>query len=198
MITPFLSLCVSLATFLTGIAWAIRQKCVYTFRAFDLNFYSYLIQARQAPNKVSRENYKTIAKQWLKRAEHIREDSVYTTITTMHLFLGMVMFSLSLIVHIFLQSFYWSLPFLLGTLFLLFSFATIILRYGYVKCFWFEKFSWKLGELIFPPLLHHLVLWDEIRELRDLDDELGNYLQSLPVHQTLKRLFGYSSHDLSE
>lgn len=113
MVTQLLSLSVSLATFLTGISWAIRQKCVYTFRAFDLNFYSNMIQANQTSDKVTKQAYKTIAKQWLKRAEGLRKDSVYLTLTTMHLFLGVVMFSLSLIVNVFGNSIYWS-PFFLS------------------------------------------------------------------------------------
>jgi hypothetical protein len=139
------------------------------------------------------ETHRTIAKQWLKHAEELRTDSIYSTLLSMHLFLSIAMFSVSLVVSVLADVPYWYLPFSLGSLFFLASALMMILRYQYAKCYWFEKLSWKLVERTFPPLLYHLRAWRDVQDLIDTDTELRSYMQNLPAHQVLKRLFSYSS-----
>ncbi len=170
---------------------------MYMFRTFDLNFYSYLLQAKRAPGK-SAETYKEIAMRYLRIAESLRRDSVYSTFMTIHFFWGAFWFFLSFIAYEYVDLPILVLPlFGLGLLFVFFSLLSLIQRHRNHKILsWIDKISWKLGEL--PDILHlnlhlfrHLIPWMEVQKLR-ADDEMCKYLESRDHYNILLRLIRYS------
>lgn len=106
---------------LSALYMGTRSRYVHEFRAYDLNFYSHMLQAYAQKDGSLSHAHKKVAKMWLRRSEDFRRQSLYLTFSSVHIVLCSFFFGLSLAVDYFADHFYY-FPFsAFGSIFLAFS-----------------------------------------------------------------------------